>query len=103
MEVQVTHTLTIHTFDAEDPRLGRHVCHDSRSLNYAYLPREAKPKHKSTLWTSQAPPLNQGELGSCTGNSEAQWLNTNFASPTLKKVHNAQYMVESDAVHIYSV
>src|SRR6516165_9887836 len=64
MEVQVTHTLEIHRFDPADNRLGRHVNHDSRSWDYQYLPPQAAPVHKTTLWTSPYGPLNQGKPGS---------------------------------------
>ena len=62
-----------------DPRLGRHVEHDNRSKQFAFLGKRVKPEKKTTHWTSAAAPLDQGELGSCTGNALAQWLNTDFA------------------------
>jgi len=103
MEVQVTHTLEIHRFDPADNRLGRHVNHDSRSWDYQYLPPQAAPVHKTTLWTSPYGPLNQGKLGSCTGNAEAQCLNTDFMTPTRTKVHKNKQFTESNAIKIYSL
>jgi hypothetical protein len=99
----MSYTLEIHRFDPTDPRLGRHVMHDSRSLEYLYLPKTAKPKKINTFWASQAGPLNQGDLGSCTGNASAQWLNTDFATPFREKVKKTAYLTEADAVHIYSL
>jgi hypothetical protein len=61
---------TIHArrYQPTDPRLKRHVRHDSRSLRYAYgvLPKSAIVK---TKWTRRIPILDQGQLGSCTANA----------------------------------
>jgi hypothetical protein len=56
-------------------RLGRHVEHDPRSLAYAHgvLPKSAI---KSVSWTRRAPILDQGNVGSCTGNALAGLLGT---------------------------
>ena len=102
MEPGVTHTLTINQFEPIDPRLGRHVHHDSRSVNYLFLPKDATPKHKSVTWASSAAPLNQGELGSCTGNATAQVLNTDFMT-WVRKYHQGKFFVESDAIRFYSL
>lgn len=53
--------------------LGRRVEHDPRSRAYPSR-RAAQPK--SVLWAHRAPVLDQGNLGSCTGNALAQCLNT---------------------------
>lgn len=60
-------------------RLGRHVSHDPRSLAYAapVLPRVAIT---SARWTRRAPVLDQGQIGSCTGNAAAGWLVTDNAT-----------------------
>lgn len=97
------HTTTLHRFEPSDPRLGRHVHHDSRSLKYEFLPRDATPKGKNTFWDSGTAPLNQGEVGSCTGNATAQWLNTNFANAVRKLTHKNKFLVEADALAIYSL
>src|SRR6478609_3573621 len=57
--------------------LGRHVDHDERSRNFAAMVPAVKPK--TVLWEHTAPVLDQGALGSCTGNALAQWLNTDYA------------------------
>lgn len=97
------HTVHVHRYDRTDARLGRHVHHDSRSLDYEFLPRKAKPKRKNTFWDSAVAPLNQGDLGSCTGNATAQWLNTNFAKAVRKATNKDRAFTEKNAVKIYSL
>jgi hypothetical protein len=97
------HTVTLHRYDASDPRLGRHVHHDSRSLDFEFAPRDAKPKGKNTFWNSNTGPLNQGQVGSCTGNAVAQWLNTRFANTVRGMTHHGKYFTEADALKIYSL
>ena len=100
----MTHTITVHNFDATDARLGRHVKHDSRSLNYEFLPRDAKPKKTDANWVSETGPLNQGQVGSCTGNATAQFLNTTFSDATRKAVRRGGgFFTEADALKIYSL
>jgi hypothetical protein len=54
---------------------GRHVEHDPRSLSFAQgvLPRSAV---KSVDWTRRIPILDQGNVGSCTGNATTGLLGT---------------------------
>jgi hypothetical protein len=61
--------------------LGRHIEHDPRSLAYAHgvLPKSAI---KSVSWTRRIPILDQGELGSCTGNAGTGALGTDSAGRT---------------------
>jgi hypothetical protein len=61
--------------------LGRHVEHDPRSLRYAHgvLPKSAI---KSVEWTRRIPILDQGQLGSCTGNAGTGVLGTDSAGRT---------------------
>jgi len=64
-----------------DGRLGRHVEHDSRSLRYLY-PRTA------TDWTpirhhTDAPVLDQGGLGACTGYAAAHRLGHGILPPDM--------------------
>ncbi|MEE4546454.1 C1 family peptidase [Streptomyces sp. V4-01] len=61
--------------------LGRHVEHDPRSLAYAHgvLP---KSQIKSVSWTRRIPILDQGQLGSCTGNAATGALGTDSAGRT---------------------
>ncbi|MFG3200378.1 C1 family peptidase [Streptomyces sp. NPDC048208] len=71
----------VHRYDPVDTRLGRHVRHDPRSLAYAapVLPAAAI---QSVLWQRRTPILNQGNLGSCTGNALAGVLGTDSAGRT---------------------
>jgi hypothetical protein len=61
--------------------LGRNVHHDPRSLAYAHgvLPKSAI---KSVDWTRRIPVLDQGDLGSCTGNAGTGLLGTDSAGRT---------------------
>lgn len=54
----------IHRYEPTDPRLGRRVFHDPRSLAYAHpvLPKSAI---QTVEWTRRIPILDQGRLGSC--------------------------------------
>jgi len=58
--------------------LGRHVEHDPRSLAYAHgvLPKTAIT---SVDWPRRIPVLDQGQLGSCTGNAGTGLLGTGSA------------------------
>jgi hypothetical protein len=103
MGANVTHTLEINRFDPTDPRLGRHVNHDSRSLAYEFLPRKVTPAGKNTLWVSPYAPLNQGETGACTGNATAQVLNTRFMAAVRLKLHKNRKFSEGDAIRFYSL
>jgi hypothetical protein len=61
--------------------LGRYVHHDERSFAYAHgvLPKSAI---KSVEWTRRIPILDQGQLGSCTGNAGTGLLGTDSAGRT---------------------
>jgi hypothetical protein len=71
----------VQKYEPVDPRLGRHVNHDPRSLAYAHgvLPRSAV---KSVSWQRRTPILDQGQLGSCTGNAATGLLGTDNAAGT---------------------
>lgn len=72
-------TLETHSLRPSDPRLGRHVHHDSRSTRYAVgvLP---KGEIKTRFWERRAPIWDQGALGSCTGHATAGLLATDGAN-----------------------
>lgn len=63
-----TYELFIKRYDAVDPRLGRHVVHDSRSLDYQV---EAEPLSSliSVRHNRFIPILDQGRVGSCAPNA----------------------------------
>jgi hypothetical protein len=54
-------------------RLGRHIRHDPRSLQYL-VPETDKPE--TVEWERRIPILDQGNLGSCTGNALTGALGT---------------------------
>jgi hypothetical protein len=88
--------------------LGRHVEHDEQSRRFAY--RVAAVKPKTVLWEHHTAVLDQGQLGSCTGNALAQWLNTDFGRnvgdtlayfPALSDLRTP--LLEADAIRLYSL
>lgn len=94
-----------------DPRLKRHVHHDSESRRYAFDTSElsiVSAKH-----TRRIPVLDQGNLGSCTGNAGIGCLGTDPFYDTLADVPGgrsqgvivagARYsFTEAGAVALYS-
>jgi hypothetical protein len=65
----------VHRYEHTDPRLGRHVRHDPRNARYpvGVLPASAI---QSVHWDRAEAILDQGQLGSCTGNAGTGWLGT---------------------------
>lgn len=62
------YTLRVKRFDPADGRLGRHVCHDSRSLRFRAPARD--PRTLSSIrHRVYIPIMDQGNLGSCTGHA----------------------------------
>jgi hypothetical protein len=76
-------TIRLMRYEPTDPRLGRHVRHDSRSARPQYaigvLPRAAI---KSVEWPRHIPILNQGQVGSCVPNNIPEFLGTDAAGYT---------------------
>jgi hypothetical protein len=95
-----------HVYMPTDPRLGRHVQHDPRSLRYAHgvLPKSAI---KTVDWTRRVPVFDQGRLGSCTGNAAVGLLGTDSAArPGLTSITisgNVLPVDETFAVQVYSL
>ncbi|MER8004753.1 hypothetical protein [Streptomyces sp. NPDC094149] len=95
-----------HVYEPSDPRLGRHVQHDPRSLTYAHgvLPKSAI---KSVDWVRRVPHFDQGALGSCTGNAAAGLVGTDCAArPGLTSVTisgNILPVDETLAVQLYEL
>lgn len=81
-------------YEPTDPRLGRHVRHDPRSRNYAVV---VAGTVASKRWHSSTPVLDQGNLGSCTGNAAVKSLSYEPFSGTLTQV-----LDENLAVSVYS-
>ena len=84
---------------ATDSRLKRHIEHDSESRRYAYV-----PKHytlTSVVHTRHIPILDQGQLGSCTGNAGVGALSIDpMFSVTPKSIKYS--LDEKGAVSLYS-
>jgi hypothetical protein len=81
-------------------RLGRHVYHDPRSLNYLV---EETTTVVSKNWPRRIPVLDQGEVGSCTGNATVHALGCDPNYATLAtKVKAGLRLDEPEAQRIYS-
>ena len=96
-----TYTLTRRRLEplATNPHpLGRHVNHDSRSRLFAYE-REASV-FTSVRHERHIPVLDQGDLGSCTGNAALGCLGTGLFYTVLGP--NVIKGLESEAVSFYS-
>lgn len=65
----------VNRYEPTDSRLGRHVNHDSRNLAYA-LPVIPESAIQTVHWPRSIPILDQGQLGSCTGNAGTGFLGT---------------------------
>lgn len=76
-------TVTVHRYQPTDPRLGRHVRHDSRSARLQYavgvLPRTAV---RSAVWNRHIPILDQGQIGSCVPNTGVELIATDATGYT---------------------
>lgn len=70
-----TITIARRIYEPTDRRLGRHVEHDSRSRAYAFHARAGAVLH-SVRHERHIPVLDQGNLGSCTGNAATGALGT---------------------------
>jgi hypothetical protein len=79
-------------------RLGRHVNHDPRSLRFAVRPSGIV---QSRTWQRRIPVLDQGDLGSCTGNATVGVLGTEPFYSALTPVQR-QALGEAEAVRLYS-
>src|SRR5262245_50700699 len=70
----MTRTIIRERIPSTDPRLRRHVHHDSESRRYAF--DTAGLTLVSTKHQRRIPVLDQGQLGSCTGNAGVGCLGT---------------------------
>src|SRR5574337_71208 len=77
-------------------QLGRHVGHDSRSLQY--LVPETTDTFTPVKWTMNATPLDQGNLGACTGFATVTCL---LHEPYRSTVGNV-VMDYSEGITVYS-
>lgn len=82
-------------------RLGRHVNHDPRSLAYKIT---ADGTVASARWERKTPVLDQGDLGSCTGNAACGVLGTEPFFTTLQAdLQVGLKLDETEAVSLYSL
>jgi hypothetical protein len=89
----------IHEHVIPGRRLGRHIRQDSRSAAYPYRAR-AGVVISAQLWARRIPILNQGDLGSCTGNALTGALGTDPDYGDLPAGHPE--LNEAEAVKLYS-
>lgn len=95
-------TVLINKFKLQDHRLGRHVEHDSRSRNFAFM-LTPPPKQIDTFWSDSAPVLDQGDIGGCVGWTGADILNTDLFIPLRKAKNNAKAYTDQDALKFYEL
>ena len=78
--------------------LGRVVEHDDRSRRFAVKPA---PVLRTVLWRHNAPVLDQGDLGACTGFALAQLLNTQAFAKSRGAA--GAYLSEANALSLYEM
>lgn len=82
-----------------DPRLKRHIVHDSRSRNFA-VPTPKRLSLKTKRHRRWGFILNQGRVGACTGFAAAHALNT---EPYRKKYRGTKTKRNADGLEYYSL
>jgi hypothetical protein len=94
-------TILKHYPDSTDPRLGRNVNHDSESRRYAV--DTAALQVVSVRWLRTIGPLDQGNVGSCTGNAGVGAIATvPFADDTPFAPTETYSLDEDGALELYS-
>jgi len=94
------YTRVIPELPVANRRLGRHVHHDSRSLAYKVT---ADGTAISASWARKTPVLDQGDLGSCTGNAACGVLGTDpFYATLAPDIQVGLKLDEDEAVTLYS-
>jgi hypothetical protein len=96
----VAHSILLSHFDRHDPRLGRHVEHDSRSWNFAIDLDEPK-ELTDVFWGDKGPILDQGEVGGCVGFTGADILNTDFFAAVRQAHNSGKYYQNKDGLNFY--
>lgn len=100
----MTYSVVIGRYAPSDPRLGRHVYHDSRSRGFA-APEGGAGAWRSVRHQRFIPVLDQGQVGSCTGNAAAGCLGTGqFWGQATQQTLSAADAThdEGEAVKLYS-
>jgi hypothetical protein len=83
--------------------LSRYVEHDDRSREFPML--AAVPEQQVQVRSVDhgvGPRLDQGRVGSCTGNEKVNALNTRTLRKLMGNTETDPYLVEDDAVRVYS-
>lgn len=85
-----------------DPRLGRNMNHDTRSLRYL-APRRDPRKLTSRRHQVNVPIMDQGNVGSCTGHATTNIMGSSHFWPAVKDVLPLDPLLASSwAVKVYS-
>jgi hypothetical protein len=85
----------------EGKRLGRHINHDPRSLSFLVPEVDSV---SSVSWPRHIPILDQGNLGSCTGNAATGALGSSPYYETLVgQIASGLVLDENEAVKLYSL
>lgn len=96
------YSISVRRYDhITDSRLGRHVRHDSRSLQYAFP--ETGVQLVSVKHARMIPVLDQGNLGSCTGNAATGAVGTAPLYGALGEAGITATLDEAEAVKLYSL
>lgn len=96
----MTHTIVLTQYDQKDPRLGRKVEHDSRSLQFA-VEEPRKLKEVDVFHADEAPILDQGQVGGCVGFTGADILNTDFFRSVRNQHNSGNYFNDDDGLRFY--
>lgn len=105
--VIVTRHIPEHDTEVGPRRLGRHVEHDSRSRAYAISEELVPSAYTSAVHQVRIPVLDQGDLGSCTGNAAEAFVGTDLVYDAIPATVKARptgdaTADEEQAVALYS-
>lgn len=98
--MDTTYTITRREYKPTDPRLKRHVNHDSRSRRYPIS--VANPVIQSVRHQRHIPILDQGNLGSCTGNAGIGCMGTGVFYERRGNETSHYVLDETGALRLYS-
>lgn len=93
-------SILINKFTPTDPRLGRHIEHDTRSRNFP-ITASAPAKPKTVFWPTVPNVLDQKHLGACVGFTGADILDTDLFKPVRKKLNRGRAYTSRDGVKFY--
>lgn len=92
--------ITTRRIPSTDPRLGRHVAHDDRSFDFAYP--TVGLTLQSAKHTRRIDVLDQGQVGSCTGNAGIGCLGTDPFYASVAGAVRVYSFGEAGALRLYS-